>query len=156
MENISEMAIWYLDTSALVKRYHVEVGTETVDRLFAHPDDEIVISRLGFVELISALAMKVRGGILTVQALEAARRRFLGDVKSRRILVVRLLVGHFRIAERLVYTHSPRRRLRTLDALQRAVALQLHERQGGVVMVTADSVLLEIGQAEELTTLNPD
>ncbi len=119
----------FLDTSALVKRYHVEDGTQTIDRIMGDPQQVLFISRLGFVELLSALATKVRMGHLVVDSMLAARKRFLGDIKCRRIVVVRVLVGHFHTAEQLIARHATTRRLRTLDALQLSIALDLQMQQ---------------------------
>jgi uncharacterized protein len=149
------MATTFLDTSALVKRYHIEEGTSEVDRLFVDDRLELVISRLGFIELLSALAMKVRSGVLSADALSAARKRFLGDVKSRRLSVVRLTASHFRGAEQLISRHATTRRLRTLDAVQLAVASERLQPQSGGAIVSADLALLEIAEIEGLPTLNP-
>ena len=43
------MATSFLDTSALVKRYHVEEGTAELDRRFDDPQCGLIVSRLGFV-----------------------------------------------------------------------------------------------------------
>ena len=149
------MASSFLDTSALVKRYHVEEGTPEVDRRFDDPQQGLIVSRLGFVEMLSALATKVRAGVLSFDAHDAARKRFLGDVKNRRLLVVRLLASHYRDAERLIDRHAKTRRLRTLDALQLSAALDLH-RQGRIdTFVCADQALCEIATLVGLATLNP-
>jgi uncharacterized protein len=147
---------WYfLDTSALVKRYHDELGTAWVDNLFSNSSATVVVSRLSVVEVVSALALKVRTGELGHPDYVVARKKFLGEVKSRKLLVARLLAVHYREAERLIDRHAPLRRLRTLDAIQLAVAKdqQLHGRSDH--FVTADIALLEVGQLEGLSGLNP-
>ena len=149
------MAISFLDTSALVKRYHVEEGTAEIDRLFADPEHGFVVSRLGFVEMLSALAMKVRGGNLSLEDYEFARKSFLGDVKNRRISVLRMLVGHFRNAELLIERHAKSMRFRTLDALQLGVVIEL-QRLGRIdSFVCADYVLCDVAILEGVSTTNP-
>jgi len=49
------MALFLFDTSALVKRYHVEVGSDKVDEIFDDPDNVLIISELALVEVTSAL-----------------------------------------------------------------------------------------------------
>ena len=49
------MPLFYVDTSALVKRYHVELGSDQVDRLFADPAASLVTANLAITELTSAL-----------------------------------------------------------------------------------------------------
>jgi hypothetical protein len=44
----------FFDTSALGKNYHVEVGTEEVERLLALPQARHFISRLSIVDLCPA------------------------------------------------------------------------------------------------------
>lgn len=111
----------FLDTSALVKRYHLEAGSAAVDRLFDGGDRSMAISRLATIEFRSALAARVRAGELDHAAFSLAIQRFEADIRNRRLLVVRMLVGHFRVAEELIGRHATTRRLRALDALQLAV-----------------------------------
>lgn len=44
------MAGYFLDTSALGKRYHVEVGTPKVEQIFQESGAELYISRLAVFE----------------------------------------------------------------------------------------------------------
>jgi predicted nucleic acid-binding protein len=56
------MADSFLDTSALVKYYHPEEGTQEVTRIIEEPDSRHSISRLSLVETVSAFAVKYRTG----------------------------------------------------------------------------------------------
>ena len=58
---------YFFDTSALVKLYHDEVGSERVEEIFAQSDSPIVISELATVEFHAALARRVRTGTLLCQ-----------------------------------------------------------------------------------------
>ena len=40
------MAVYYHDTSALVKHYHEEIGTTVVDQIIAAPNSSHFLSRL--------------------------------------------------------------------------------------------------------------
>jgi len=40
------MKTYFLDTSAFVKRYHHEAGTEVIDKIFRQVDKELFISLL--------------------------------------------------------------------------------------------------------------
>jgi len=55
------MEIRFFDTSALVKRYYEEAGTERVDRL-VEGDDAVVISSLAIIETVSAFRRKYNRG----------------------------------------------------------------------------------------------
>ena len=48
------MANYFIDTSALVKYYHAEDGTQEVTRLLDEPAARHYISRLSLVETVSA------------------------------------------------------------------------------------------------------
>jgi hypothetical protein len=54
----------FFDTSALGKNYHVEVGTEEVERLLALPQARHFISRSSIVEVQSVFAGKVRTRVI--------------------------------------------------------------------------------------------
>src|SRR5437588_2441821 len=120
------MAGHFLDTSALVKHYHPEAGTVEVDRLWNDPANELFISRLSTLEIVSAFGGKVRAGTLTLAGFENLRRRFSADLsKNKRPISVRILVSHYKQAERFLRQYAPSEKLRTLDALQLAVAVDL-------------------------------
>jgi predicted nucleic acid-binding protein len=59
------MTVYFLDTSALVKRYHREPGSDAIAALFAEQDRRIIISELSIIEFGSALSKKVREGEIT-------------------------------------------------------------------------------------------
>ena len=149
------MPRYFLDTSGFVKRYRHEAGSDFIDNLFANPDNRLLLSRLGAVETISALAMKVRVGELTSDSYMAARKRLLSDVAVGRPSVVRMTVGHYRQAEVLLDQHATTSRLRTLDAVQLGVALTLRQSDRIDAFVSADNVLCLIAEKCQLTAINP-
>ncbi len=55
-------ATYFIDTSALVKRYHPERGTTHLDTVFAEPDATFIIASITIAELTSALARKREAG----------------------------------------------------------------------------------------------
>lgn len=52
------MKFYFLDTSALVKRYHSEKGTDRIDKIFSQDDRAIVISSISLTEMVSAFNRK--------------------------------------------------------------------------------------------------
>jgi predicted nucleic acid-binding protein len=150
------LAQYFLDTSAAVKYYHVEAGTPCISALFAEPGRKIRISTLGFIEIQSAFAMKVRSGVLDPKAAGMQRSRFLADIAARAIEVYSITEDHFTAAERLIARLGFQHRLRTLDALQLAVALDLAEQDLLDQFVTADQALAEVASLEHLKVLNPE
>lgn len=146
------MAQYFFDSSALVKYYHAEIGTERVASIFGEPDRKIRISRIGLVEMQSALAMKVRSGVLQQAAAALQRQRLLPDVAASVLEVSKVTEEHFAMAERLIARHSFLSRLRTLDAIQLAVALDLADQQLVDQFVVADRVLAEMAAIEPAGT----
>ena len=146
----------FLDTSALAKHYHVELGSAEVDRQWADPRRDLFISRIGVVEAISVFASKVRTGGLSASAFAVLRKRFLNDVGGGRPRLVRLLVGHFKEADRLIGQHGLTRHIRTLDSLQLAVAIELRRR--GIIdqLVSSDKHLLSVALAEGIPVFDPE
>lgn len=149
------MGNYFLDTSALVKHYHSEPGTEVVERALAEAASTFVISRLGMVEMTSALALKVRTAEISFDDFSIARKLFFGDIASGQFLVANLRIAHFRQAERLIERHATTLRLRTLDALQLGVALDLFKQNRIGCFITADAALRAVANLEQLPTIDP-
>jgi predicted nucleic acid-binding protein len=148
------MANSFLDTSALVKYYHPEDGTVEVTRFVQERSARYYISRLGIVEAQHAFAIKLRTGEITETDFEGLRQRLLRDIAQGQFQHVRVTEPHYREAERLIVAYT-RRRCRTLDALQLAVALDLHRRDMTDYFVCADIRLCETAQEEGLLIVNP-
>lgn len=146
----------FFDTSALGKHYHPEIGTAKVDQLLEASGSRHFISRLTLVEIQSVLAKKVRTGALALSDFQVLCRRFLADVRRRKFQVVRLTNPHFHTAEKLLRRLAPTQNLRTLDALQLAVALNLKEQGLIGPMVCADRGLCTIATMEGLVSVNPE
>jgi predicted nucleic acid-binding protein len=149
---------YFWDTSALVKHYHPELGTAKVDALLHAPGFQQVLSRLAVTETFSVFAGKVRAGLITQAEFDMLCRRFLADTRHKLFAVARLLVAHHKEAERLLRSYGPRpgQGIRTLDALQLALALDL--RNKGVIdtVISADARLLTVAQAEGFPVIDPE
>ncbi len=78
------------------------------------------------------------------------------DVAVGELHVTQMNSDHFRLAERLIGKYGFSHRLRTLDALQLAVAKELAEDGLLYYFVAADLILLNVGALEGLAAINPD
>lgn len=78
------MAVYYHDTSALIKHYHMETGTAAVDQLLVEPNSHHFLSRLAGVELESALAKNVRMNLITAAVFHTSLRKFRTDITHGR------------------------------------------------------------------------
>lgn len=150
------MADYFLDTSALVKRYHIERGTPNLDYIWNDAEARLFVSRLGIIETISAFAKKVRSGALLANHFYLLRRRFFADLSKGRPVILPLLPRHFQEADRLLRDHGLFHGLHTLDALQLAVALDLTQLGVPARLVTADHVLLNMASFEGLLVNDPE
>jgi predicted nucleic acid-binding protein len=148
---------WYMvDTSALVKYYHPEPGSPRVIVIADDPANILFISRIGLVEIHSALARKVRTGALEALAFQQSLRRFYADIRARKFRLIRPTTMYERQAIRLLVRRGPSFPLRTLDALQLAAALWLKDQQQLDHFLCADARLCESAQQEGLSVINPE
>ena len=82
---------YFFDTSALIKLYHHEEGTQSVERMFDQVICSIIISELATIEIYSGLARKLRMQEITKQAKHEAIQNFHKDCKGRRPYGFRLV-----------------------------------------------------------------
>ena len=107
------MSNYYLDTSALVKRYLVEIGSTWISTLTPlSAGNVIIISDLTTVELFSTLARRQREGTVTQANGIVLQTRFLADLE-REYLSIPLENSVLSRARDLL----PRYPLRSLDAI---------------------------------------
>lgn len=115
----------YFDTSALVKIYHREAGSEyCLDRY--EDQSPLIISELARVEFHSALFRKQRDNELNAEALEVVLQKFEFDCEERyEVLHVSSLIYDDACRLLAQYTGVG---LRTLDSLQLATFLNYCEK----------------------------
>lgn len=131
----------FFDASALVKRYVREVGSAKVTRLLR--DDAVAVSRLSEIEVVSALARRVREGALTTAERDRALVAFERDLS--RFIVVELTAPVVGRARELLQRHA----LRSADALQAASGLHLaHQVAEDVPLVAFDVRLIDAWRRE--------
>jgi uncharacterized protein len=150
------MARYFFDTSALVKHYHAEKGTDAVDRVMGEAGAELLIARLTLVETISVFAIKVRTGEFNAVEFARLRALFATHVARRRYQVFRMLNFHFDHARDLIANHGLDRQIRTLDSLQLSVALHVHAALPIDRFICADKRLCDIAALEGLAVLDPE
>jgi predicted nucleic acid-binding protein len=147
---------FYLDSSALVKRYAVETGTNWVRSLSGQPDCIVAVALIGMVKVTAAVAGKLRSGRLD----QATADVILDGLKADAIDQYSLLdVDQYAVNEAMEL--ALRRRLRGYDAVHLASALRLNRSLAAMqspplTLVAADDDLLDAAQAEGLRTGNPN
>lgn len=140
---------YYFDTSAVVKVYHQEEGSDRVLPIY-RSRDSIVISEIAKVEFLSTLHKKFRTGEINADTLEAVRGRFLVDCSSRFIVVH---VASFIVDAALVLleSHAKTSHLFSLDALQIATISVIADKD--ITFVCADKRLVSLVRTMEYPVL---
>jgi uncharacterized protein len=136
----------FFDSSALVKLYHPEVGTPAVDQIVNATDNLVRVSRLTVAELTSAFAIKVRTQSMSRDDADVFLRQFRSDIATGKLEVFSIGESEFTTAELLVERYAFDSRLRALDALQLAVALELRNHKLVDHFVAADAILCEVAR----------
>jgi predicted nucleic acid-binding protein len=147
---------FFFDTSSFVKRYHEELGADQVARVFETAGSVFQLSNLGILEAQSAFSMNVRTGEISLAQANSVNAGILRDVADNLVTVLTIEPRHFEAASVIISKYGFQRRMRTLDALQLAVALDLRSKNLLDVFVVADRLLAEIGALEGLSGLNPE
>lgn len=151
------MAFYYVDTSALVKRYLTEAGSVWVRSQLA--GEAVALSLVAVPEMASALARRTREGEVAPQQRDIIYARFLADAQA--YLVVDFTPEIANEAARLMLSRLPAISLRALDAIHVATARWCFRqatprREEAGFFVAADRRLLEAANQVGLATLNPE
>jgi len=81
--------------------------------------------------------------------------RFFADLKAGRFQVVVIEPHQVQLAQELIVRYGLSHALRTLDAIQLAIAKHLKQASGVEVFVAADTRLCAVAEAEGFAVLNP-
>ena len=147
------MSLYFLDSSTLVKRYVTEVGTAWVQAVTSpQANHRLLITRITWVEVLSALARRQREGTLSPENATRLVQAFRYDLDTQ-YQVVELDRDVAEMAGELVRKHV----LRAYDAVQLAASLRVQAALTSpqVLFVSADNRLVGTAQAEGLLTDNP-
>lgn len=140
--------IVFLDTSALVKLYIAENGSQALQ---VRVDNIVVaVSQLTYGESYATFARRLREGFLAAEEHEAVCEAFEHDWRT----VMRIPFSDD------VLTHVPglcrRYPLRGADAMQLACAAMLRDEDVEVLFSTSDQRLLAAASAEGLAVFDPE
>lgn len=144
------MKTYYLDTSAFVKFYHQETGTDEVEKIFSTEDASIIISEIAVVELYSALYRLSRMKEISEDALKTSIASFEEDCKYR-FSINSVDSNAITKATEIIKKYGNKKSIRTLDAIQLSISLN---NENIVVFVSADTVLTDIAEKEGLEIIN--
>lgn len=159
------MPIYYLDTSAVMKRYVPELGSEVVEELFdglteseslttSYLSESLTTSYLTVLEANSAATRLLGGNVINQRDYQRILGQLTRDMRSPGVTVIPVRNELVEEAVATVRTYS----LRALDALHftSAVLASRNSSDGqNLFMVTADRELMEACEAHGISTLNP-
>src|SRR5215212_5226909 len=151
------MGAYYLDSSALVKRYANETGSLWV-RSLTDPQagHDFFTAHITGIEVVAAVARKIRTHEIALHEATAVISTFKSHFTTQYqvVLLTTAIVDH---AMALAEQHT----LRGYDATQLASALAVHTEltASGVsdlVFISADAALNTVAQTEQLVVQNPN
>ena len=146
------MAVYFLDTSAVVKRYVQETGTAWIKALADQATGHFLyVDRITDVEMTAAIARRRRLGSLTIAQAGTALNEFRQDF-AQHYRIVEITILLLRHASQLTDLHV----LRAYDAVQLAAALDLHRLDPSLIVVSADAELNAAATAEGLPVEDPN
>jgi len=143
------MQLLFFDTSALVKRYYEEPGTETVDELL-EDNRTVVISSLAVIETLSAFRRKYNRGEIGENDMNALLASFFREALDD-FVIVPMDESIQQFSFDLILEDD----LRTLDSLQLSAALSISGEDIEVVFVSADRELVSVAENWGLGTVVP-
>ena len=148
------MSVYFLDTSALVKRYVAETGSQAVAEIANGPNVCIIIADITRAEFVSALARRAREGGISHEQRQTVKSAFAAHLLHD-YLIAPLQGAHVTAACGLIERHA----LRAYDGVQLAVALSVRDllAVGADVpaFLSADPRLNAAARAEGLLVVEP-
>ena len=145
------MAILYLDTSALLKLFIREPGTQIIVGLVSDLENRLAISSLAPVEFRSAIRRRVHSGDLANYIAQGLLDHF--DLKLAEIFLQQPVTDAVINQAIALVDHY---NLRTLDSLQLASCKALQASVSSApIFVCSDHNLIEAAAAEKLSCVNP-
>ena len=155
------MASYYFDTSAVIKLYVAEAGSEWIENIvnqragndFVHA---ITFVKIGIVETAAALTRRQRMGDITLAERDQLYASFMQDVE-RRYLTMAASDDLLLLAAELTQQYL----LRGYDAVHVAGAISLNQQLvaahlPALTFVSADAMLCDVARARGLKAENPN
>lgn len=142
---------FFIDTSALFKRYQPERGTDAVCRILESKDDLKFISAVSIIEVISNLKRLCEiDKITTEEQFYLQRSFFYQDIENLDVTIIDIMTEDIIKADGLIL----KRYMKPLDSIQLAIALKVPV--NGLTFVCSDNGLCNIAESEGLLILNPE
>ncbi len=145
---MSEKA-YFIDTSALFKRYSDEPGSEVVNRVFAEKASRF-ISQLTITEVVSNLKRLAEiDHLISDTEFKQVMKIFLGEIAGGAIYTLDVTPKVVLLSVDLCSEHY----LTPIDALQLATALSI--KSSNPLFVCSDHKLVKVAESYGLQIINP-
>ncbi len=148
------MAIFYLETSALLKRYRTEEGTQVIQDLIEakHEGESLITSYFTVLEIVSVTTRLLRARTLT----KRLYHRMVGDVERDATESIILQPASDAVLSAAI-KQSMTYGLRAPDAIHLATALRVNAAiDEPFYFLCADNKLIEACVDSGLTVINPE
>ena len=149
------MTVFYLDTSALVKRYKTEEGSDIIDYLYDNlsKGHSLATSFLTVLEFVSAIRRLLKANRISHSDFETISSTFSQELEPFLIRSIEDKIVADALSE--VVTHA----LKSADSIQLSTVVELREMMEEmgekVVFVCDDEELMKAGGRENLEVINP-
>lgn len=141
---------FFVDTSALFKRYQPEKGTALVSQVLEESDEPVFISSITIIEIVSNLKRLFEVDKITTEEQFLKQRSFFyQDISSLGITILDVTAEDIIRAENLIL----KRYMKPVDSIQLAIAMNL--RRDNITFVSSDRKLCKIAVEEGLEILTP-
>lgn len=145
---------YYFDTSAIIKIYHREKGSDIAILLFENESSENYLSQLVITEFTCAMYRKLRRHeIAEEKDVLQSIGKFSVDIAYENILEIDTLI--FTEAKNLIIKWGNQFSLKTLDALHLASLVQLSQFTE-TTFISADKKLCDVVTAMGYDIINPE
>lgn len=146
------MPAFYLDTSALFKRYQLEPGTDFISELLGNrgTDDSFITSHFTAIEIEAASARALRARLLNQRSYSTLLGQFSNDIAS---LIILQPITSYIVS--MASETARRNALRAGDAVHLATALFVRQTLSELVFVTSDFELFAASGSEGFLTIDP-
>jgi len=141
---------YFIDTSALFKRYFPEQGTRQIDDIFNGADSTFYISDITIIEIMSNLKRKNEiTRELNNEIYSKIKKEFFNDIALENIKTVDVFSENIINAVTLI----DKKYITPLDSIQLATALQLNSELQNIVFVCSDKKLTDLAEEYGIKTI---
>lgn len=146
--------MYFLDSCALVKAFHREVGSEVISKLINEDTTLIFVAEISYPEFYSTVYKKLRNKEIKKEStVIQSCRRF--EIAVHYINVIEINKSIISGAKNLIEKWGGKLSIRTLDALHLSCFLQL-AKHNEVTFVTSDRKLYNIVKEMGYDVINPE